>query len=91
MGAGGWVIWLVAALLSMFSPRQMQALRQELWILCAKLGVAWHIPGVEKFQTRTSLFSRDRAVLLPFRLLPYCDRVREVKPCSTERVTLGYD
>ena len=38
----------------------------------------------EEFQTCSSLFSRDRAILLAFRFLQYCDRVHEVKPCSAE-------
>ena len=33
------------ALLSVF-VRRMQALSQGLWVLCAKMGVAWHILGV---------------------------------------------
>ena len=36
---------LLAVLLSVFSS-QMQALSQGLWVLCAKMGVAWHILGV---------------------------------------------
>ena len=86
-GAGGWVIRVGAALLSVF-VRRMLALSQGLWILCAEvgMGVAWRI----QFQTHSSLFSRDRAILLAFRLLQYCDRVREVKPYSAERVALGY-
>ena len=31
--------------------------------------------------------SRDRTILLAFRLLQYCDRVHEVKPCSAERAS----
>ena len=27
---------------------QMQALSQGLWVLCAEMGVAWHILGVGK-------------------------------------------
>ena len=44
-GAGGGAIRLVAVLLSVFSS-QMQALSQGLWVLCAEMGVAWHILGV---------------------------------------------
>ena len=40
---GGWVIQLVAALLFAFFS-QMQALSQ--CVLCAEMGVAWHILGV---------------------------------------------
>ena len=43
-GAGGREIWLLAVLLSVFSS-QMQALSQVLWVLCAEIGVAWHILG----------------------------------------------
>ena len=42
---GGWEIRLLAVLLSVFSS-QMQALRQRLLVLCAEMGVAWHILGV---------------------------------------------
>ena len=35
-------IRLLAVLLSVFS-RQMQALSQGLWVLCAEMSVAWHI------------------------------------------------
>ena len=41
---GGWEIRLLAVLLSVFSS-QMQALSQGLWVLCAEMGVAWHILG----------------------------------------------
>ena len=34
-----------AALLSVF-VRRMQALSQGLWVLCAEMGMAWHILGV---------------------------------------------
>ena len=44
-GAGGREIRLLAVLLSVFSS-QMQALSQGLWVLCAEMGVAWHILGV---------------------------------------------
>ena len=40
-------IRLLAVLLSVFSS-QMQALRQGLWVLCAEIGVAWHILGAGK-------------------------------------------
>ena len=39
----------------------------------------------EQFQTSSSLFSRDRTILLPFRLLQFHDRVHEVKPYSAEQ------
>ena len=39
-----WKIRLLAVLLSVFSS-QMQALSQGLWVLCAEMGVAWHILG----------------------------------------------
>ena len=35
---------LLAVLLSVFSSL-MQALSQGLWVLCAEMGVAWHILG----------------------------------------------
>ena len=35
---------LLAVLLSVFSS-QMQALSQDLWVLRAEIGVAWHILG----------------------------------------------
>ena len=41
---GGWEIRPLAVLLSVFSS-QMQALSQGLWVLCAEMGVAWHILG----------------------------------------------
>ena len=41
---GGREIRLLAVLLSVFSS-QMQALSQGLWVLCAEMGVAWHILG----------------------------------------------
>ena len=41
---GGREIRLLTVLLSVFSS-QMQALSQGLWVLCAKMGVAWHILG----------------------------------------------
>ena len=44
---GGWEIRLLAVLLSVFSS-QMQALSQGLWVLCAKMGVAWHILEVSE-------------------------------------------
>ena len=44
-GAGGREIRLVAVLLSVFFS-QMQAPSQGLWVLCAKMGVAWCILGV---------------------------------------------
>ena len=34
----------LAVLLSVFSS-EMQALSQGLWVLCAEMGVAWHILG----------------------------------------------
>ena len=37
-------IRLLAVLFSVFSS-QMQALSQDLWVLCAEIGVAWHILG----------------------------------------------
>ena len=37
-------IRLLAVLLSVFS-RQMQALSQGLWVLCAEMGMAWYILG----------------------------------------------
>ena len=37
-------IRLLAVLFSVFSS-QMQALSQGLWVLCAEMGVAWHILG----------------------------------------------
>ena len=37
-------IRLLAVLLSVFS-RQIQALSQGGWVLCAEIGVAWHILG----------------------------------------------
>ena len=37
-------IRLLAVLLSLFSS-QMQALSQDLWVVCAEIGVAWHILG----------------------------------------------
>ena len=37
-------IRLLVVLLSVFSS-QMQALSQELRVLCAEMGVAWHIAG----------------------------------------------
>ena len=43
-GASGREIRLLAVLLSVFSS-QMQALSQALWVLCAEMGVAWHILG----------------------------------------------
>ena len=43
-GAGGREIRLLAVLLSVFFS-QMQVLSQELWVLCAEMGVAWHILG----------------------------------------------
>ena len=43
-GAGGQEIRLLAVLLSVFSS-QMQAFSQGLWVLCAEMGVAWHILG----------------------------------------------
>ena len=39
---GGWTV--LAVLLSVFFS-QMQVLSQELWVLCAEMGVAWHILG----------------------------------------------
>ena len=42
-GAGGWEVGL-AVLLSVFFS-QMEAHSQELWVLCAEMGVAWHILG----------------------------------------------
>ena len=45
MGVGGWAIRVGAVLPSVFF-RQMQALSQGLWVLCAEMGVAWHILGV---------------------------------------------
>ena len=44
-GVGGWAIRVGAVLPSVFF-RQMQALSQGLWVLCAEMGVAWHILGV---------------------------------------------
>ena len=41
-GVGGREIRLLAVLLSVFST-QMQVLSQGLWVLCAEMGVAWHI------------------------------------------------
>ena len=43
-GWGGGAIRLLAVLPSVFSS-QMQALSQGLWVLCAEMGVAWHILG----------------------------------------------
>ena len=44
---GGREIRLLAVLLSVFSS-QMQALSQGLWVLCAEMGVAWHILGARE-------------------------------------------
>ena len=42
---GGWAgSRLLAVLLSMFFS-QMQVHSQGLWVLCAEMGVAWHILG----------------------------------------------
>ena len=41
---GGREIRLLAVLLSVLSS-QTQALSQALWVLCAEMGVAWHILG----------------------------------------------
>ena len=38
------ILRLLAVLLSVFSS-QMQVLSQWLWVLCAEMGVAWHILG----------------------------------------------
>ena len=38
------ILRLLAVLLSVFSS-QMQVLSQGLWVLCAEMGVAWHILG----------------------------------------------
>ena len=38
---------LLAVLLSVFS-RQVQAISQGLWVICAEMGVAWHILGAGK-------------------------------------------
>ena len=43
-GAGVREIRLLAVLLSVFSS-QMQVLSHGLWVLCAEMGVAWHILG----------------------------------------------
>ena len=40
-------IRLLAVLLFVFS-RQIQALSQGGWVLCAEIGVAWHILGAEE-------------------------------------------
>ena len=40
-------IRLLAVLLSVFS-RQMQALSKGMWVLCAEMGVAWHIRDAGK-------------------------------------------
>ena len=42
---GGQEVGLLAVLLSVFFSR-MQPLSQGLWVLCAEMGVAWHIYGV---------------------------------------------
>ena len=42
---GGWEVTVVAVLLSVVF-RQKQALSHGLWVLCAKMGVAWCILGV---------------------------------------------
>ena len=44
-GADGLAIRVGAVLLSVF-VRRMQALSLGLWVLCAEMGVAWHILGV---------------------------------------------
>ena len=44
-GAGRREVGLLAVLLSVFFSR-MQPLSQGLWVLCAEMGVAWHILGV---------------------------------------------
>ena len=44
---GGWEVGLLAVLLSVFFS-QMEAHSQELWVLCAEMGVAWHILGTGK-------------------------------------------
>ena len=41
---GGREVGLLAVLLSVFFS-QMQAHSQGLWVLCAEMGVAWHILG----------------------------------------------
>ena len=41
---GGWEVGLLAVLLSVFFS-QMEAHSQGLWVLCAEMGVAWHILG----------------------------------------------
>ena len=43
-GVGGREIRLLAVLLSVLSS-QMQSLSLGLWVLCAEMGVAWHILG----------------------------------------------
>ena len=69
---------------------QIQVLCQWLWVLRAE-GRAWHVLrwvgllSVGQLQTCSSLFSRDRAVLLAPRLLQCHDRVRQMKPYSVER------
>ena len=47
-GVGGREIRLLAVLLSVFCS-QMQVLSQGLWVLCAEMGVAWHILGAGEF------------------------------------------
>ena len=44
-GARGWENQLVVLFLSLFC-RRMQTPSQALWVLCAEMGVAWHILGV---------------------------------------------
>ena len=64
-------IRLLAVLLAVFSS-QMQALSQGLRVLCAEMGVAWHLLGAgELSEPYSSLFSQNRAILLAFRLLQY--------------------
>ena len=87
-GAGGWAIRLEAFLLSMFS-RRMQALCQGFFVP-KWVGVAYPRCG-RSFRPIAFCLAEIEPFYWLLELLQYCDSLRDVKPCSTERGTLGYD
>ena len=42
---GGWAGNSATGCLALCVSNQMQALSQGLWVLCAEMGVAWHMLG----------------------------------------------